>query len=493
MSIHLIPAMLAFVAIAHAAPESTVRPEDSPPQSAEMTDGTWRSYCAYRNDKVRFIFLSKHEFTVSKGEEPESGALHFAKGTFAKAHHVAFSPAEKGGDVLLVWLEGNLKFHYDLTRSRVFDMDFDVHGFSPIVRQIPVKLEPVTSRESLTKESAKVAAWLAAAGEEKKWEYTREKVPEHGYYTGKPVDPADKSIIWGEANEAGLRLGIGGLAQKAEIPAGQYLPVKQYIRNDGRETLRLSPTGFFNEGIEAELSNVAGAKFSMNRGYKAPMFFIRIRLEPGQFAELQSSPLQTILANKDGSPSTGQRAYTSGFVVSPGDYTLRLSHHVGKFAGKPMNAFPGDPRLALGLGEWIGTLQAAPISFRLNYPLIATGKPGSMVEIDRMHRIQFQKGQIVLSHRAGGMTHTHSWVVDAEGNWPTRGGTWKIADPGGDYLAAWDEGSTRLWYVDGTGIQRLDIAEQFVDAGHWTMAEAGGDLANMPDGVRQALKLPAKK
>lgn len=223
------------------------------------------------------------------------------------------------------------------------------------------------------------------------------------------------------------------------------------------------------------------------------MFFIRIKLEQGQFAELerQSSALQTILANKDGSPATPQRTYASAFVVSPGDYTLRLSHHVGKFVGKPVNANVGDPRLAPGLGEWTGTLQSAPISLRLNGPTVATGRPGTVVEIERLHRIQFQKGQIVLSHRAGGMTHTHSWVVDANGNWPTHGGTWKIADPGGEYLAAWDEGSTRLWYVDGTGIHRLDIAEQLVDAGHWTMAEASGDLANMPDGVRQALKLPA--
>jgi hypothetical protein len=318
------------------------------------------------------------------------------------------------------------------------------------------------------------------------------KVPDKEYHAGKPVASADPSIIWGEANDAGLRLGIGGLPQKAEIPAGQYLPVKQYIRNDGPKTLRLSPTGFFNEGIEAELSNAAGEKLPLRRGYNAPMFFIRMLLEPGQFAELQSSPLQTILANKDGSPSTGQRAYRSGVVVSPGDYTLRLFHHVGKFAGKPLNAFPGDPRLAPGLGEWIGTLQAAPVSFRLNGPSIATGKPGTVVEMEKMHRIQFQKGQIVLSHRRDGLPGDDSWMVDANGNWPVLGGTWKIADPGGDYLAAWDEGGTRLWYVDGTGIQKLDISDSFVDAGHWTMTEAGGDLANMPAGVRKALKLPAK-
>lgn len=491
MKIHPIPALLAFAAISHASPEPGAQPEGTSPQSAEVTDGTWNSHCAYQNGEVRFIFLSKHKFTLSKFGGPESGGLTFDLGK-SLIRSIGFSPTTKGGDLLEVSTPGNSNFHYDLTRSRVFDVDFYMNSFV-IIRQIPIKLESITAPELLTKESAKVAAWLAAADEEQKWECTRVKVPDSEYYKGKPVDPADKSIIWGEANDAGLRLGIGGLAQKAEIPAGQNLPVKQYIRNDGPKTLRLSPTGCFNEGIEAELSNAAGEKFPLHRGYTAPMFFIRIRLEPGQFAELQSSPLQTILANKDGSPSTGQRAYRSGYVVSPGDYTLRLFHHVGKFAGKPLNAIPGDPRIAPGLGEWIGTLQAAPVSFRLNGPSIGTGKPGTVVEIEKMHRIQFQKGQIVLSHRAPGLTGTRSWVVDADGNWPVFGGTWKIADPGGDYLAAWDEGGTRLWYVDSTGIQRLDIADKFVDAGHWTMAEAGGELANMPEGVRQALKLPARK
>ena len=63
----------------------------------------------------------------------------------------------------------------------MFIVDFDFHGFAPIVRQIPVKLEPITSPELLTKGSARVGEWLAAADERQKWEYTREKVPEQNY------------------------------------------------------------------------------------------------------------------------------------------------------------------------------------------------------------------------------------------------------------------------------------------------------------------------
>jgi beta-lactamase regulating signal transducer with metallopeptidase domain len=484
-----VAALLLSFTIAKAA-----RPEDSPPKAVEVTDGNYRSYCVYQNNDLQFVFLSRHEFTVKKGAAPAIGELIFTKGQKAKEHHLQFAPLEKEENFLRVSQpSGNLHFHYDLTRSRVFHVDFDLHGFSPILRQVPVKLEPITSPELLTRESTKVAEWLAAADPKLLWEYTREKVPDKNYTTGKPVAEANPAILWGEPNDVGLRLGVGGLAQKAEIPVGQDLPIKQYIRNDGRETLRLSATGSFNEGIEAELNNAAGGKTAMKNGYRSQMFSIRAQLAPGEFVELHSSPLQTILANKDGSPSTAPRPYASSFTVSPGAYTLRLSHRIGLFAGLPINAAAGDPRLAPGLGEWTGVLNATPIAIQILAPSVATGKPGTAVEFGKAHRIQFQKRQLVLSHPAPGLTHTGTWAVDAKGNWPMPGGTWRIADPAGDYVAAWDEGGSRLWYVDGTGIQRLDIGEKFTDAGYWAMEEATGDLANMPDGVRTALGLPAKK
>ena len=256
------------------------RAEETALQTTDVTDGKWWSFCAQRNGEIRYLFLSKFEFKPAKVAGQNGSGLDFAMKDPARAQHIGFSLPGAGDNTLEVSTYGNLSFRRDLSRSRVFYVDFDMFS-TPIIRQIPVKLEPVTSPEGLTKASATVAEWLAEADEVKQWEYTRVKVPDSGYYAGKPVQKADPSIIWGEANDAGLRLGIGGLAEKAEIPAGHSLPVKQYIRNDGKETLRLSPTGCFNEGIKADLTRPGGETIPLRSGYKAPMFFIRIRLEPG--------------------------------------------------------------------------------------------------------------------------------------------------------------------------------------------------------------------
>ncbi len=469
------------------------RAESGPVLSAEATDGTYQSYCVYQGDAIRFLFIARTQFDLKKEADPETGALDFPKAKRASAHEIHFAPAPDVPDLLVVSPPGNLHFHYDLTRSRVFFVDFDRHGFSPVIHQIPFPLKPITSPELLTESATQVVQWLAAADDVQQYEYTREQVPETDYKPGKPLAQANHSIIWGEPNEVGLRLGVGGLETNAEIAVGQLLPIKQFIRNDGPATLRLSATGIFNEGTDGTLTDKGGISTPLKRGYPAQMFFSRVKLAPGEFVELGSAPLQTILANRDGSPATSQRAYTSSFVVTPGEHTLRLSHHIGKFLGIPANANVGDPRLAPGLGEWTGTLQAAPITFHFTAPAVDTAKPGSFIEIETTYRLQFQKGQIVLSLRANGMTHAATWMVDESENWPTPGGNWKTTDPSGDYLAAWDVGSTRLWYVDSSGVQRLDIGRQLVDGGHWTMAEATGPLGNMPDKVRQALKLPAKK
>lgn len=459
--------------------------------SVEVTGSKVQSYCVHEGGELDYVIFSKHAYALDQGDNPGEGRLHFEKAKLAKEHSIGFSQSERA---LVFSLPGNLVFHYALARSRVFVIEFDHHGFSPIVRQIPINIALITSPRILKEESARVYKWLDGASEAEKWEYTRELVPEREYKSGKHWEPGDRSIIWGEPHEVGLRLGIGGLEQNTRIPAGKAIPVKQYIMNAGTETLRLSPTGFLNEGLEANLIHRSGTKIAMKRGYIWPMFAIRIKLEPGHFTELQSSPLSTILENDDGTPSTPLRRFASGFVVPPGDYTLRLLHHIGKFIGVPVNASMGDPRLAPGLGEWTGTLQAAPISLQITEPAIGTGQPGSAVEIQRNHRIQFKLGQLVLSHRASGHTGDHTWKVGPDGNWPTPGDIWKTRDPSGNYNAAWDEGGTRLWYIDSAGIQKLNITgRKFEDAGFWRLDDATGDLAGMPDGVREALDLPAKE
>src|SRR5215510_555474 len=101
MKIYSILALLAFSTLAHAAAESGARTEGASPQSAEVTDGTWNSYCVYQNGEVRFIFLSKHRFTLSKLGGPESGGLTFDRGN-SVIRSIGFTPTEKDGDLLEV-------------------------------------------------------------------------------------------------------------------------------------------------------------------------------------------------------------------------------------------------------------------------------------------------------------------------------------------------------------------------------------------------------
>lgn len=469
-------------------------PVDATPQAAEIFDGKYRSYCVYQGNELRFVLLSKHEFTVKKGSEPGMAEIIFTKGRKAEEHHLHLAPVPNEPNLLRVSRRrANLHFNYDLMRSRVFHVDFDLHGFSPFVVQVPVAMEPITAPEILTRESAKVAAWLQTSDARQRWEYTRVKITDREYASGKPIAQADAAIVWSEPNEVGLRLGLGGLPQNAAVPVGQDLPVTQHIRNDGRETLRFSATGSFNEGVNGDLRDASGAKLQLRSGYRWQMFGHHIQLAPGEFITLQSSPLQTILALKDGTPSSAARSYTSCFVVSPGEYTLHLSHNIGQFLRDPVNADVSDPRLAPGLGEWRGSLNAPPIAVRILPPKVSVAKPGMAEEFARIHRIVFQKGKLLLSHPAPGLTHTGTYVKDASGNWPSSGGSWRVHDPGGDYVAAWDEGGMRVWVVDATGIQRLDLGENFTDGGYWALEEATGDLGAMPDGVRAALKLPARK
>ena len=312
------------------------------------------------------------------------------------------------------------------------------------------------------------------------------------YESGQPVEGSDISIRWGEPNEASLRLGMSGIAPNEEIPVGHVLPVTLFIRNDGREAVKLSPTGWFNEGLSASLTDENGVKHDLVRNLTAQAFLDPVRLDPGHFAKLHSQPFQTILPKRDGSPSTANTPYSAAFVVRPGKYTLELENRIGRENDKAGTPQEGDPRMYSGPGEWIGTLTIKPLSVRIAEPKIAVAKPGSTAEFARIHRLQFQPGEIVLTHPLPGKTGTGTYSVGSHGGWPTPGGTWKVADPAGDYLAAWDEGGTRLWYADATGVQYLEMERGagFFRAQHWTADETKGDLADMPDGVRQALKLP---
>ena len=104
--------------------------------------------------------------------------------------------------------------------------------------------------------------------------------------------------------------------------------------------------------------------------------------------------------------------------------------------------------------------------------------------------MKFEKGRITLAN---------SWTKPLRRpihGWNLPHSEWKTSDPTGDYRVAWDHGGSGLWYVDSTGIQYLKFGwnhgATLIDGGHGTLEEAGADLAEMPDGVREALKLTSR-
>lgn len=441
--------------------------------------------------KAPIFIVAPKAFSLVPEADARSGLLTFPVATTAKELRIRYGwdPARPGQLTLR-----NHDFEeqiYDLSRGGIIWVTFDHHEFNAALYTVPGEAGTGTDEASLAAVIARARAWWETADEKTRWEQCRVLVPDSGYYAGQPLDASVDAVVWGEPNEVGLRLGLGGLTPGASVPTGQALPLKQFIRNDGPKPIRLSATGPFNEGIEGSLVRADGARIPHIANYRWPMVAIRARLEPGHFIELQSRPLQTVYANPDGSASGALLGYDSGFIVKPGDYVLELVHHIGRFLGAPANTFTGNPSIAPGLGEWTGTLRAATLPVRLTDPVIGTAKPGDVREDRRLDRIQFKPDRLLLSHPAPGMTGSHSFVVGADGNWPTFAGGWLIAQPELGYLAAWDEGNRRLWYVNGTTVQKLDLAEGALrDAGSWPVTTPADGYGDMPPGVRTALGLP---
>jgi hypothetical protein len=275
------------------------------------------------------------------------------------------------------------------------------------------------------------------------------------------------------------------------------LNLRLFVRNDGREEVRINPTGLWGAGLSIVLTDANGNKFPLEGRREVRGLEPRIRLAPNRIYECQFLPIQTIVPRGDGSPSTRMFRPT-GWVLNPGRYQVELEYRVGVFEISS-DWRKLDPCAVPAPGEWTGTLKATPMEIGFGPLGIKSAKPGDMVELSTRHRLQFEKGKVSLAHYCNwpNMTATREVKNEKTGEWeitawgPTHD-VWETKDPSGDFLAAWDVGGTRLWYVDRKGIQYLEIHRKLHDRGHWTMKEAGGALADMPEGVRKALNLPAR-
>ncbi len=443
------------------------------------------------------MIVSEKNFTLDHSSTGLGGTLVFPVNTSDMTLRVGFdwSPAQPH---LLHLRNGDREDQFnDLRRGRIIRVDFPGLEFNAGISQVPGSTIRAVDAPSLAKAAADAEAWWKAADAKAKWEYGRVLVPDDRYYAGKALDADAKRILWGAPNEAGLRYGLGGLASGDTVPAGHPLALEHYIRNDGTETVRLSATGPFNEGLEGALVGANGAQMPHVAqvphvaNYKWPMVAIRALLQPGQYIRLQTCPLETVYANPDGSASGAILGYRSGFTVRPGDYELQLTHHIGRFLGKPANTFEGNPEVAPGLGEWTGALTAPPLKLRIAEPTIGSAKAGDVAELRKLDRIQFESERLLLSRPAPGMTGSHSYVVGSEGNWPSFAGEWKLPQPDLGYSAAWDEGNRRLWLVNGPTVHKLDFSgDTWRQSGTWPVTTPGDGYGDMPQGVMTALQLP---
>ena len=454
-----------------------------------ITDGKSSAQVLRADGQEPIVILTGRALTASPDSTSREGGLTMDVATSDKTITVRYIWPEDAPGFLDLKAGGYPVSRFDLSRGRVFYVHFEKLEFAAEIFQVPagVKVPSIDSPAALTQAAAAVTAWYASCDDRARWESSRVVVPESEFKSGKPLDAGADKIVWGEVNDAGLRLGIGGLEPGVAYPVGQALPVKQYIRNDSGNTMAFSPTQIFNEGVDGELVRKAdGKKFPHQRGYPWQGFFDRVRLAAGHYIELGSGPMRTIMAEKDGSSPGGMDMMAHGFTVLPGEYTLRLTHGIGQFLGRPANSHFGDPRNAPGLGEWTGVLTSAAVPLWLADEQVKTAKAGDSEAFGRQYMIAFDKGVIRLRHYKGYPNMSHSG-----GPWEDGSRDWKISAADGEYVAAWAVGGKGLWVKDASGVTHLIVKENLTETGKWTLEQARAGRGDMPTGVRAALQLPA--
>ncbi|MGI9241002.1 MAG: hypothetical protein ACR2RV_09375, partial [Verrucomicrobiales bacterium] len=311
------------------------------PVAEPVTDGTYWAQVFGGRGKDQIVILTKRGFTVSADATALAGAITLPVNTSAKTKTIAYSWEGPGSGSVGLKVGGYAAARFDLSRGRLFFVHFGKLEFSAEVFQVPADVEwpVISSAEDLTRAAASVSAWYSASDDRALWERSRAIVGGRAVKSGKALDAGAEGIVWGEPNEVGLRLGLGGLPAGAAVPIGQSLPVKQFIRNDGTETLRFSPTQVFNEGVDGELVRIGdGKKIPHQKGYRWQISFSRVRLAPGEYIELETGPLKLIMAEKDGSGRGGMAMLEHGFTVLPGEYRMQLTHGIGQFIGRPVNS-----------------------------------------------------------------------------------------------------------------------------------------------------------
>lgn len=300
------------------------------------------------------------------------------------------------------------------------------------------------------------------------------EIPDKKYRSGKPLKELTAGVTWSEPDEAGLRLGIGGVSEGDVFYRAQRIPAKFYLRNDSKKTIKLSPSGMLGGELRAWLVDEKGRKHHHPLPKTGPMFLDRCKIEPGHFVDLNTPPLM--------------------ISVTPGTYQLQTEHRIGQWLGPARHAQRHDPRLFPSLNEWRGTLKSVPLNVRVGkFKAVAltpksrpieyrTGGEGLAMDYAR---VQFHEDRVTVTHgRRPKPKKSIQWDQVPSDTWKPKAGA---------YRAAYEVGAARrLWLIDGDHIICKVMVEKLEEEGRWTFAEWYGELGGMSEGVRKVLKFPAK-
>ena len=364
-----------------AAAPDTAANNAADPRTAPVTDGTYMAQVLNVPGHEQVVILTKRAFTVSDDSTSRSGSITLPVNTSDKTLTIVYSWPEATPGVIDLKTGGYPVSRFDLSRGRVFFVHFEKLEFSADVFQVPaaVKVSAISSPESLTQAAERVAAWYAGADDRALWECSRVIVPEGEYQArtaprrGSGEDRVGRAKRRRPAAGAGRPRAWGCRACRPAIAHQAVHPQRWHQRRSPSVRRRFS--------TKASMANSSAPateqSFPTARAIDGKAFSSRVRLAPGHYIALESGPMRTFMAEKDGSSAGGMTMMDHGFTVLPGEYTLQLTHGIGQFLGRPVNFHFGDPRGAPGLGEWTGVLKSAPLPLRLVDQQIKTAKPGS--------------------------------------------------------------------------------------------------------------------
>lgn len=192
-------------------------------------------------------------------------------------------------------------------------------------------------------------------GARDQWEKHRVLLPDRSYGPGEPASSDQPDVVWGEPDQAGLRLGISGFGAVNEVTIGKTIPVQLILRNDGPATVKFSWDPVWNGPLRARLIEPAGNEYPAEFKFSGGLTdYRRTRLDPSQ--QLKFPPMEfefhATRNEVDNAPHKKGSDYNPRFDAPDGSYSLHLNYRVGKPEYADLNLSIAAPENV----EWTGVL-----------------------------------------------------------------------------------------------------------------------------------------